>query len=254
MIVRTHNIEHDYYAGLAKAEQRTLKRWYLGREAKKLAKYESVLSNATSIAAISPSDTSYFQQRFGNAFYLPAFHPFHEVTVDDVVGDYAFYHGNLAVAENDEAACFLTERVFPGIPLKLIVAGSNPTDRLRKAVARTPNVRLMTGLAPDEIHQYIARARVNVLPTFQSTGIKLKLLASLFLGKACLVNSPMVSGTGLEPLCTIADTADEFRSKLVALTTETTWNADRLELRKQLLEKRFSNRTNVLELVGRLFG
>ena len=57
----------------------------------------------------------------------------------------------------------------------------------------------------------------TLLPTFQSTGIKLKLLSALFLGNHCLVNESMVLETGLECLVEIANTSDEFIASIKRL-------------------------------------
>lgn len=51
----------------------------------------------------------------------------------------------------------------------------------------------------------IQEAHINLLPTFQNTGIKLKLLNALFNGRFCIVNSMMTEHTGLEKYCEIAD-------------------------------------------------
>ncbi|MFM2136677.1 MAG: hypothetical protein RL021_2077, partial [Bacteroidota bacterium] len=216
-IVRAHNVEHDYYNGLASVERRLSKHFYLRVEAFKLRRYEPVLRKATAIAAISPDDTAYFQTHYGKTFYLPAFHPFDQVTCRTGTGDFAFYHGNLSIGENNQAACFLVRDVFAGLPYPLVIAGSNPSDELQLLVSKTPNVRLLDGLSQEEIHEHVAAAAVNVLPTFQSTGIKLKLLASLFNGRHCLVNEPMVLNTGLESLCIIAKDAAAFKSELQAI-------------------------------------
>ena len=42
------------------------------------------------------------------------------------------------------------------------------------------------------------RSQINMLITYQSTGLKLKLLYALFNGRHCMVNKEMVEGTGLE--------------------------------------------------------
>ncbi|MEY4594788.1 MAG: hypothetical protein RIQ47_1198 [Bacteroidota bacterium] len=252
--VRSHNVEHDYYHNLAKVERNIFKRYYFYNETGKLRKYEPVLKRAKAIAAISPEDTHYFNSTYGNAFYLPAFHPFEQVIFTTETNDFAFYHGNLAVGENNEAALYLIEKVFAGLPYKLIVAGAKPSAALRRAVASHANVSLMDRLSPEEIHRHIATARVNVLPTFQATGIKLKLLASLFLGKHVLVNSPMVDKTGLEDLCTIADSPEEFRSQLKIIFEEKDFPERNVTERKSILETKFSNRINAGLLVNRIFG
>lgn len=253
-IVRAHNVEHDYYNGLAAVERRLLKRLYLRSEAMKLRRYEPVLRKADAIAAISPDDTAYFERSYGNTFYLPAFHPFDHVACKSGSGDFAFYHGNLSIGENNQAACYLVREVFAGLPYPLVIAGSNPSEELRWLVSRNTNVRLLDELTQDEIHAHVASAAVNVLPTFQSTGIKLKLLASLFNGRHCLVNEPMVRNTGLESLCILARNTAAFRQELKVIFEGKQFGEQEVAARRAILEDRFSNSKNAGILVSRLFG
>ena len=52
-IVRTHNIEHEYYQNLAKVETDIFKKYYFYNESVKLKRYEKVLQKADLILAIS---------------------------------------------------------------------------------------------------------------------------------------------------------------------------------------------------------
>ena len=63
-IVRTHNIEHQYYHHLYKNENKKIKRIFYEEEAKKLKKYEQVLKYASVIAAISKNDYQYFNSKY----------------------------------------------------------------------------------------------------------------------------------------------------------------------------------------------
>lgn len=252
-IVRTHNVEHEYYENLAKVERNIFKRYYFYNEAGKLKKYESVLKSATSIAAISPNDARYYSGLFPSVNYIPAFHPFDEVSALPGKGDFAFYHGNLSVGENNEAALFLVNKVFDNSKHKLVIAGSKPSADLLKAVKASSSVSLLSDQNPDQIYELVRTAQCNILPTFQSTGIKLKLLAALFSGRHCIVNSPMVTGTGLEPLCKIADTAEEMKKCLDEVMSAKKFDDEELMKRKKFLSENFSNTLNaqkVLALLG----
>ncbi len=138
-LVRAHNVEHDYYAALAKAESNTFRRGYFINEARKLQRFEPVLSEAHRILAISPKDQQYFDAHFHNVVHIPAFHAVDKVAVPDGLGDYAFYHGALGVAENDQAALFLVRKVFKDLSVKLVIAGSDASLELKREVARMPN-------------------------------------------------------------------------------------------------------------------
>ncbi len=249
MIVRTHNIEHEYYQNLARVERNIFKKYYFFNEAGKLAKYESCLSKASAIAAISPADTAHFMHKFSGVHYIPAFHPHKNVSISHKKTDFAFYHGNLSVGENNEAALFLVEKVFDKLPYKLLIAGNKPSEELQKAVNQSPNVELRDDLSHIEIGKLIAEAQCNILPTFQSTGIKLKLIGALYSGKHCIVNSPMVLNTGLESLCIVADTAEEMREQLT-FAMENAFAEQDIVRRKELLEKDFSNAKSAEKLIG----
>ncbi len=249
IIVRTHNVEHDYYSSLAKIEKNIFKRYYFYNEAGKLLKYENVLKNASMICAISPADTEHFKTVTKKVSYLPAFHPFDSVSITESKADYFLYHGNLSIGENNEAAQFLVEKVFNDIPQKLIIAGSKPSAELQKVVEGKTNIELMQNCSPEKIFELIALAKCNILPTFQSTGIKLKLLAALFIGKHCLVNTPMVVNTGLESLCDIADTAEELKQKVIQISSVKSFPAENLGERKKILGENFSNQSGARKLM-----
>lgn len=251
-LVRAHNVEHDYYAALAKAESSTFRRGYFINEARKLQRFEPVLSEAHRILAISPKDQQYFDGHFHNVVHIPAFHAVDKVAVPDGLGDFAFYHGALGVAENDQAALFLVRKVFKDLGVKLVIAGSDASLELKREVARMPNVELRENIGTEEIHRLVREAQVNVLPTFQATGIKLKLLLCLFTGRHVVCNTPMVDGTGLKELCHVHDDPGGMRASIKACMSELA-NGSASEARIAVLEERFSNLRNaqaIVELLG----
>ncbi|MEA3444451.1 MAG: hypothetical protein U9R19_06950 [Bacteroidota bacterium] len=111
-IVRTHNIEHEYYLALTKSTNSLFHRFFFNREAKKLKNFEKVLEHANALACISPEDKSYFDNKYGNAFFIPAFHPYEKNVSLKGRGDYILFHGNLSVAENRKALDFILNEVL----------------------------------------------------------------------------------------------------------------------------------------------
>jgi len=212
--VRTHNIEHHYYANLAKAEKGIFKKYYFLNESVKLKNYEKVLSYAHGIAAISKNDYLHFSGKYKNVKVISAFHPHDDVSINEGYGTYALYHGSLDVAENNEAALFLVENVFNNLDIPLIIAGNKISKELRSLVEKYPHISLRTNIKTNEIYELVKNAHVNILPTFQATGIKLKLLAALYIGRFCIVNNPMVVNTELEQLCIVANDASEMKLRL----------------------------------------
>jgi hypothetical protein len=199
----------------------------------------------------SETDKAYFSNKFQKVEYIPAFHPFNSINIPSGKGTYILYHGNLSVAENKEAALFLTRDVFPLIKADCVIAGKNPGNELSRAVRKYSNIRLVANPPDDEMKQLISGAQIHVLPSFSSSGMKLKLLTSLFNGRHCVVNSKMVAGTGLDDCCTIAETAIDFAREINLLIDEP-FTGNILDRRKQILSSRFSNALNAKALADLL--
>jgi hypothetical protein len=201
------------------------------------------LQYANLIAAISANDAYHFKRNFKSVYTVSAFHPYNKVEIKEGIGSYALYHGNLAVAENNLGALFLVNEVFNNTKFPLVIAGSAPSNELMDAVKKHAHITLKGDISTNEINSLIANAQINVLPTFQATGIKLKLLAALFSGRHCLVNNPMVANTGLEELCIVRDSAKEM-AKEIELLKNIPVSKSMIERRKLLLENTFSNSYN----------
>ena len=230
VMVRAHNIEADYYSRLAHSERHLLRRAYLALDAAKIKRYEPVLQRAAAVFAISEADRlGLLQMGCREVRLVTGGHPYEQVTASAGRGDYALYHGQLSVAENIRAVEWLITNVFSGSEHRLVVAGLNPAASLRRLVERHPNVSLVDSPDDDAMQRLVADAQVNILRTDQPTGMKLKLLHALFCGRQCLVNSPMVAGTGLDDLCCVADSAEAMHSELNRLmhTDFTDADADR---------------------------
>lgn len=248
-VVRAHNVEHDYYRYLGHQERNLLKQLYFSKEAERLKQWEQVLEKASAVAAISLNDQEHFQRKYGHSHYVPVFHGNEQVAQLAGRGRFCLYHGNLSVPENREAALYLIREVWQALDLPLLVAGMNPGRELAQAAASHPQVELVANPSAGELEQLIREAQVHVLPTFQSTGIKLKLLNVLYNGRHCVVNSSMVTGTGLEPLVQVANTSGEMR-KMV----EQQWEMPFINQERQpLLKAHFDMEMSAQGLLKLLF-
>jgi hypothetical protein len=247
-IVRMHNIEHTYYSNLAEVEKSFFRRKYFISEGKKLAKFESVLHQASAVAAISPADTKELSARYKNVANVIAFHPHDKIEIKEGKGDFALYHGSLAVGENNKAALYLVNEVFNDLSVSLVIAGNGASAELKEAVSKKKNIKLKENISTADIYTLIQTAQINILPTFQATGIKLKLLSALYSGRHCLVNSPMVVNTGLESLCHIADSPAEIKKEVLRLMSLSFDGSEKIK-REKTLEGNFSNKTNAKKLL-----
>lgn len=212
-IVRAHNIEHNYYYGLHKATHNFKEKLFYALEAIRLRHYEQVLHNANAIAAISSEEYAYFANRYRNAqtILCPCFYDDTRPDTPPGAGNYVLYQGNLSVPENINAALWIMQEIAAALPtIRFVFAGSNPADTLVTQAATLQNVELVANPTDNEMHTWVRDARIHLLLTFQSTGVKLKLLNALNQGAFVIANTPMLAGTGLEKLCIVADTTQEL--------------------------------------------
>lgn len=244
-MVRTHNVEHHYYKSLAKAETGFAKKMFFNSEARKLKRYEKVLEKADAIFSISDTDSAYFKKRFKNVELVPPFHPYPKPIYLEKALLYAFYHGNLTVPENCDAVRFLINEVFAYLELELVVAGKGAESFGKSEFPETDKVRFMGDVSDEEMLDLARNASLHVLPTFQATGFKLKLIYSMLTARHVLVNSKMIEGTGAAPYCSTAETAEEFRAQILRLAYEPLDKSE-FEGRINFIERAFSNRNSAL--------
>jgi hypothetical protein len=185
--------------------------------------------------------------------HLPSFHPSDDFNILTGKGDYALYHGNLSVPENTIAAEFLVKEVFAGSKIPLVVAGLNPPEPLRKLASNGANIRLLANPSDEEMFDLIRNAQINVLVTFQGTGLKLKLLNTLYNGRHVIVNKTMLNGTGLDALCTVKETADDIQQSAEELFDKE-FDKNELQHRSKLLNGNYSNQLNAVKLIEYIFG
>ncbi|MCS6928353.1 MAG: glycosyltransferase [Saprospiraceae bacterium] len=255
-VLRMHNIEWQYYAQLGRSAASHWQRLYFWVESFRLKRAEArLLPHADSILAFSTAERDYFARRYSaQAHYLPVFHPFEEVSSLLGKGVYALFHGKLSVPDNERAVIWLLEEVFAYMPdVPFTIAGMAPSKRLRSAIARFPNAVLIADPDQEHMDALIQHAQVHVIPSFQSSGVKLKLLNALFRGRHCVANMHTLAGTYLHSLCYVAEQATQMR-RAVQVAMETPFTADHLLRRKFFLEKHYSNRENARRLVAILAG
>ena len=251
-LVRMHNIEYEYYYQLAKSEKNILRMIYNLMEGFKLKRYEKIITSADHVVTISPNDFDHYNAIYPNIELIPSSHSTRKIDSLPGYGDYIFYHGKLSVPENENAVIFLLKNVFTRVKTPFIIAGMNPSNRIKRIVKKMDHVKLIPNPPEEEMLKLIQEAHINLIVTFQATGLKLKLLKSLYIGRFCIVNSPMVSGTGLEPLCEIGDTPDDL-VRLIDEYLHVNFSPDHIKIRHQNLMLMFDPVDNAKRWTSLLF-
>lgn len=245
MVLRAHNVEFLYYRGLARSTSKLLPKCYYWWESRLLKPIETKVAASSPVLAFNDRDARTFRELSdaANCRVIPPFIPYGEIKCQTGVGYFCLYHGNLSVPENDKAARFLLRDVFGELNIPFVVAGKNPSRQLERLAHRQKHTCLVANPGPAEINDLIQKAQINILPAFNATGIKLKLINAIYNGRHCIVNDAAVSGTGLEPACHIAGNPESFKS-LVLQLFHRPFEDEEVLLRKKLTQGLFDNKKN----------
>lgn len=260
-IVRMHNVEHEYFRRFAKSCPWGMRRFYYTMEALKLKRFERILTHADRILPITEADTEYYRRRFPendvrllNTFFdtsdppcennRPTAQPHNRITVKPHNRPYILYHGNLSIIENIKTVRYLLRDIAPQLPggMRLVIAGRCPSERMMRAVNSTANAEIIHDPSGETMERLLREAHINLLLTFQPTGIKLKLLNALWKGQGhCIVNSHMLHGNSLGTLCHRADTTQDILAAIRRLATVSPSAEELTARRKAMAEMGFND-------------
>lgn len=236
IILRMHNEEAAYYKHLAVTERSLPKKIYYAWESRLIYRFQNTFDKRIKLACLSESDISVFQNQyhFQNLFFLPCFLPWQRQTSLTGKGEYCLYHGNLSVAENKEAAIWLMENVFSQIKVPFVIAGKNIPPKIASRTKRYANIKLVNNPPIDEINALVRDAHINVLPSMNRTGVKLKLLNALLNGRFCITNHHGIAGSRIKEGVVVAEEAEQWQAEILAL------------MQKEFTEMDKEERTSVL--------
>ena len=142
---------------------------------------------------------------------------------------------------------WLLHNVFKHTDIPFIVAGKRPSEKLQKLIDNFSNCSLVENPTDHDMQELIHKAQLNVLPSFNNTGVKLKLLNALYNGRHCLVNAAAVEGASVPDLCHVAEDASSFLQKTRELFT-TNFSIEDILLRQKVLSEYYNNETNAAAL------
>jgi glycosyltransferase involved in cell wall biosynthesis len=250
--IRLHNVEYEYYKQLGEWEKSLFKKAYMRNESRLLKRYEEQLINYK-ILALSEQDLIHYKRNFKakNIHFIPPFIPNRLVTCKEGIGTYVLYHGNLSVAENEKAAAWLLEKIFSELEIPFVIAGKNPSERLKNLAHAHQHTCIVENPSEGELQDLIHKAQLHILPSFTETGIKFKLLNSVFSGRHVIANDEMLKGAHLERACQSSNNVTEFKYHTFRLFHKQFTNDD-LELRQGLLMQHYNNAENAAKLMRAL--
>lgn len=245
--VRLHNVESEYYRNLAFYTHHVFKKIYFLFESFLLKRYEKRLAPNHCFLTLSHSDEKFLTDAgAGKSVYLPLFAGDMHVVSEPGKGSFCLYHGNLSISENERAVEFLVQEVFSNLDLPLVIAGKNPSGKIRKLCARS-RVKLIPNPDDKKLIRLLKEAHIHVLPSMNTTGIKVKLLYALTRGRFVITNKHATGGTILSELCSVADGAAACQSAIEHLW-DCEFTSAEIAKREELLRAEFDPHVNARKM------
>ena len=244
-MARMHNIEHEYYRGLME-HSGLFHRLFIWLESIKLKRYESIIRFATCVLAIKPSDAEHFNRINTNTLVVQASMPLASLNGEiEKTEPFALFHGNLSVAENEQAAKWLINVLISQLTedFPLIIAGKNPSEDLEKR-ADGKKVKIVENPDEEEMNRLISSAHIHTLFSEVDSGTKLKFLSSLSANGHVLVNS-CISGDVIEnEHFYLADNPESYKATYKALIAKE-MKVEDIRKRRNWLESEFGTNNGI---------
>jgi len=257
VVLRAHNIEHLIWKRVASITGNPLKKAYLMHLANTLENYEkTVLSEYDGIIPISSKDEDFFKSESNCAVKTISFGVNTEKLslVSKDKSEHALFHiGAMNWIPNEEGIKWFLEKVWPKVNtempnLKLYLAGREMPSWLMDLEM---NNVVVIGEVPNA-YAFINSKTISIAPLFSGSGIRIKIIESMALGKAVIsttIGAEGISYTNKKDIM-IADDADSYVQAIKKLYTDTDFcTAIGNNARKLILEEH-----NNSKLIDRMIG
>ena len=245
VILRAHNVEHLIWHHVAQSTRSYFKRWYLKHLSLTLRAYEMEhLGDYDGIVCITQGDADYFR---ANGCRRPVtaipFGVEHGERGTEAVEPYSLFHiGAMDWMPNQESINWLLESVWPVVhrevpQVHLYLAGRKMPERLMQA--HIDGVTIVGEV--DDARRFIAGKQINVVPLLSGSGIRVKIIEAMSMGKAVVTTTVGARGidyTDGENLL-IANTPTEFARQIRRLVDDPDYCRRVGEAAARLVERQY---------------
>ena len=151
--------------------------------------------------------------------------------------------GGFGHPPNEDAVLWFVDKVLPLIrrhsDMPFYVIGANPTEQVKKLAG---NGVIIKGFVTDaELEEMYNTCRMAVIPLRYGAGVKGKVVEALYYGIPMVTTSIGIEGiTGAEQFVEIADTADSFADKVMALYSDMQKLADTVQIYQNYVKEHCS--------------
>jgi len=226
--LRTHNVEHLIWGKKSANEKSTLKRCYLKNMSSRLEKFEmNVARQADCLIPISPADEAYYKKH-------GCHQPLQTIPTGLSIKDYPlsplptepsiFFIGALDWLPNQEGLLWFLDKVF-GLVLEKVpglsfhVAGRNAPKQFEKRLMH-PGITYHGEVK--DARKFMQTYRVMVVPLLTGSGIRIKILEGMALGRPVVTTRTGIDGIPSENIQSVlvSDDPYDFANQLVNLLEE----------------------------------
>jgi len=195
-ILRQHNVEYRVWQTLANIETNLLKKWYLNLLAKRLRKYElSKLNAFDGISTVTKVDADHFNKKGCTAkiHVSPFAIDLEQLQINDNTNKELdlFHIASMDWRPNQEAANWFIDNVWNKMvnkhpSLKFFIAGRNMNEEFKNRKEKN----LVIAGEIEDAHTFIKEHGIMIVPLFSGSGIRVKILEGMALGK-CIISTPL---------------------------------------------------------------
>jgi glycosyltransferase involved in cell wall biosynthesis len=198
VVFRPHNIENLIWSRLADEERNWFRSLYFRNLAHRIEKVEKkILNEFDAIVPISFSDLTWFKAEGLSRPALvtvPGYAPEEICEYSDTVPDKVFFIGALDWLPNIYGLNWFIKQVWPMVVDRIpgaefIIAGRNASE---KTIATLKGHNITFTGEVESSSEFIKDKTVMVVPLFSGSGIRMKIIEGMSLGK-CIVATPMAA-------------------------------------------------------------
>lgn len=264
IVLRLHNVEHEIWKGVAADETNWLKKFYIKILAQQIKKFEhEKVSWADGLITLSQNDLNYFEP---SQLKIPTlvsytgieFSLLKKYMLQQVSEHTVFHMAAMDWKPNILAIRWFLNEVWPRIfkvnsQAQFHLAGKRMPDDLKNLVLQQyTNVGFV-----EDAYAFMATKKIMVVPLFAGSGIRIKIIEAMAMGKAIVATTKAIQGLDVQhgKQVMIADTAEDFASAVLKLLSDDAYCAKISKQARLFAEHHFNlskNSQNIIDFLKKL--
>lgn len=244
---RAHNVEHRIWERKAAGEKKAHRRWYLKNMAHRLKGYEEKVARESDVlVCISPLDRTVFTEMGISkpSITIPTGLEMKEYPFSDLPGDFSVsFIGALDWMPNQEGLKWFLDHVLdplrrdlPGISFH--VAGRNAPSHVEKMLAKK---QVIYHGEIEDARAFMQAYRVMVAPLFTGSGIRIKILEAMALGRPVITTPVGIEGIAAKDNqhTMISRDPEEFKNQIIKLCRNEEFAREMAREGRKLIQENF---------------